>query len=51
MSIAQVAPSALTRGSSRWLLLCSLAVVAVIALWHYRVIEELRQGLALFYAR
>ena len=36
----------------RWgLLLCSLAVVAAIALWHYRVIEELRQGLALFYAR
>lgn len=36
----------------RWgLLLCSLAVVASIALWHYRVIEELRQGLALFYAR
>ena len=36
----------------RWsLLLCSLAVVAVIAFWHYRVIEELRQGLALFYAR
>ena len=36
----------------RWgLLLCSLAVVAVVALWHYRVIEELRQGLALFYAR
>ena len=36
----------------RWgLLLCSLAVVAAIALWHSRVIEELRQGLALFYAR
>ncbi len=36
----------------RWsLLLCSLVVVAVIAFWHYRVIEELRQGLALFYAR
>ena len=36
----------------RWsLLLCSLAIVAVVAFWHYRVIEELRQGLALFYAR
>ena len=36
----------------RWsLLLCSLAVVAMISFWHYRVIEELRQGLALFYAR
>ncbi len=36
----------------RWaLLLSSICIVAGIAFWHYRVVEELRQGLALYYAR
>lgn len=35
----------------RWLLLlCSVAVVLSIAFWHFRVFEELRQGLSLYYA-
>lgn len=35
----------------RWtLLLCSVSVVLGIAFWHFRVFEELRQGLSLFYA-
>ena len=36
----------------RWLLLLSsVAIVAGVAFWHYRVIEEFRQGLVLHYAR
>ncbi len=35
----------------RWaLLLCSAAVVLSVAFWHFRVFEELRQGLSLYYA-
>ncbi len=35
----------------RWaLLLCSVSIVLVIAFWHVRVFEELRQGLSLYYA-
>ncbi len=35
----------------RWvLLMCSVAVVLGIAFWHFRVFEELRQGLSLYYA-
>ncbi len=35
----------------RWaLLLCSLSVVLGIGFWHFRVFEELRQGLSLYYA-
>jgi len=35
----------------RWaLLLCSVSVVLGIAFWHFRVFEELRQGLSLYYA-
>lgn len=35
----------------RWiLLLCSVSIVLGIAFWHFRVFEELRQGLSLYYA-
>jgi type II secretory pathway component PulF len=35
----------------RWiLLLCSVVVVLGVAFWHFRVFEELRQGLSLYYA-
>ncbi len=35
----------------RWvLLLCSVAVVLSVTFWHFRVFEELRQGLSLYYA-
>jgi hypothetical protein len=35
----------------RWsLLLVSVAVVFAVAFWHFRVFDELRQSLSLFYA-
>lgn len=35
----------------RWLLLlCSAGIVLGIAFWHFQVVEELRQGLSLYYA-
>jgi len=36
----------------RWLLLLSAVVVVfAIAFWHFRVFDELRQALSLYYAR
>jgi hypothetical protein len=38
--------------AARWLLLLTaVAVVFLIAFWHFRVFDELRQSLSLFYAR
>jgi hypothetical protein len=38
--------------SLRWLLLlAAVAVVFSIAFWHFRVFDELRQSLSLYYAR
>jgi hypothetical protein len=38
--------------TARWLLLLSaVAVVFLIAFWHFRVFDELRQSLSLYYAR
>jgi hypothetical protein len=35
----------------RWgLLLCALFMLLTLAWWHFQVIEELRQGMALFFA-